>query len=231
MARNLSLTERIEDSREQQNIRRIVHFNLHEIKERFDNSILDIENKFLIYEELVYDGKNNESKDILRSQIVFLEGVVDFYLHEMTKYSYYKMFLDEWDKTSQYKRIDVKMEIVEKGLNAGSSREWFFEYITDIFSRTVFLSYESMHDQLNAIGIPYNDVMHAVFNERTVNDSAKKGKIFISELFNRRNAIAHQIDRSHDSAIQNEIEEEYVKYNIDIVKKIAHEIFLIANSK
>ena len=47
----------------------------------------------------------------------------------------------------------------------------------------------------------------------------------------RRNAIAHQNDRSHDSGIQDDIEKLYVVDNIETVKKIAYEIFSIANAK
>ena len=44
-------------------------------------------------------------------------------------------------------------------------------------------------------------------------------------------AIAHQNDRSHDSGIQDDIEKLYVVDNIETVKKIAYEIFSIANAK
>lgn len=231
MNRNLDLSERVENVREQQGIRYIVHFNLQEIKDRFDESIQSIEQKFNLYDELMESGKVDEAKDILRSQIIFLEGVVDFYLHEMTKYSYFKMFSNEWDKTSQYKSFNVKMEMVEKGLNSPNSREWFFEYVIDSFKRIVFLSRESINDQLNAIGIPYKDIMHNVFVEKSENESKKIGDDFIRKLFERRNTIAHQNDRSHDSAIQNDIDKDYVEYNIETMKKIAHEIYVIANAK
>lgn len=231
MNRNLSLSERPENVRSQQQIRHVVHFNLQEIKNRFDDSIRSIENKFDIYEDLVLLGKNDEAKDILRSQIVFIESAIDFFLHEMTKYSYFKMFSNEWDKTPQYKRFNVKMEIVEKGLNSGDSKEWFFEYVNDTFNRVVFLSNESMNDQLNAIGIPYNEVMHQVFAERNENASRSIAKRFIENLFNRRNTIVHQNDRNHDSALQNDIDRNYVEDNIETIKKIVHEIYMIANSK
>ena len=46
MSRDLSLNARPENIRSQQQIRHVVHFNLQEIKDRFDNSIQNIENKF-----------------------------------------------------------------------------------------------------------------------------------------------------------------------------------------
>ena len=178
MNRDLSLSSRQENVRSQQQIRRVVHFTLQEIKDRFDDSIQNIEKKFDIYDQLLVSGKVDEGKDILRSQIVFLESTIDFFLHEMTKYSYYKMFSNEWDKTSQYKSFNVKMEIVEKGLNSGDSKEWFFEYVNDTFDRVVFLGSESMKDQLNSIGIPFKDVMHHVFAEKNEEISVKKAKSF-----------------------------------------------------
>lgn len=36
----------------------------------------------------------------------------------------------------------------------------------------------------------------------------------------RRNAIAHQNDRSHDSVIQNDIDKNYVECNIETIKKL-----------
>ena len=231
MNRNLDLTERVENVREQQEVRHVVHFNLQEIKNRFDESILSIEQKFSLYDILMEERKENEAKDILRSQIIFLEGVLDFYLHEMTKYSYFKMFSNEWDKTSQYKNFNVKMEFVEVGLNSSNSRDWFFEYVNDSFNRVVFMSSESMKDQLNSIGIPYKDVMHNVFKKKSENESMKEGNRFVQSLFRRRNAIAHQKDRSHDSGIQDDIDKSYVVDNIETVKRIAHEIFNIANAK
>lgn len=73
--------------------------------------------------------------------------------------------------------------------------------------------------------------MHNVFVEKSENESKKIGDDFIRKLFERRNTIAHQNDRSHDSAIQNDIDKDYVEYNIETMKKIAHEIYVIANAK
>ena len=57
-------------------------------------------------------------------------------------------------------------------------------------------------------------------NKRSENESMKEGNRFVQSLFKRRNAIAHQNDRSHDSGIQDDIEKLYVVDNIETVKKI-----------
>ena len=117
MNRDFSLKERAENTRDQQQIRRVVHFNLQEIKDRFDESICNIESKFDLYDELNASGKLEDAKDVLRSQIIFLEAVLDFYLHEITKYSYFKMFSNEWDKTSQYKNFNVKTHLIKQDID------------------------------------------------------------------------------------------------------------------
>ena len=73
--------------------------------------------------------------------------------------------------------------------------------------------------------------MHHVFAEKNEEISVKKARKFIENLFNRRNVIAHQNDRNHDSALQNDIDRNYVKENIETIKKIVQEIYTIANSK
>lgn len=95
MNRNLELTERAENIRNQQVSRHIIQFNLQEIKNRFDESIKEVKQKFYLFDELLLSNKIDEAQDILRTQIVFVESILDFFLHEMTKYSYYKMFLNE----------------------------------------------------------------------------------------------------------------------------------------
>lgn len=231
MNRNLALTERQVENRTQQVEHHVVHFTLQEIKDRFDSSIRVIENKYTIYDQLISFEEIDEAKDILRSQIVFLESALDFFLHEMNKYSYFKMFSGDWNKTSQYRRFSVSMETVEKGLMAGDSKEWFFECVNDSFGRVVFLSFESIKEQLNSMGIPFIEVMHRVFLGENENASMKIAKQFIGELFQRRNAIAHQNDRDHASAQQNDIDVSYVKECVNTVKKIADEIIFIADSK
>lgn len=51
MKRNLNLNVRGEEVREQKSVRHVVHFDLREIKDRFDGSIESIEQKFSLYDE------------------------------------------------------------------------------------------------------------------------------------------------------------------------------------
>ena len=84
--RDLSLTSRVEGVRDPLPSC-VVHFELTEIKSHFDQSLLEIQNQFNIADELHTAGKVEDCKNIWRSQVVFLEGILDFYLHELSKYA------------------------------------------------------------------------------------------------------------------------------------------------
>ena len=219
MTRNLALGSRIEDVRNPQELQ-VVQFDLNEIKGHFDQSMAAIKQQFLITDELLANGKLDECKAIWRSQIVFLEGVLDFYIHEISKYGLYQMFKGNWSKTEKYKSFFVPMKEVERAISAGESKEWFFEYINTKFSRDVFLAAETMKDKLNLIGVGFGPVMEIAFPKGTVNESHAYGKEIVQKLFERRNAIAHQVDRSHASEEQNDIDKTYVEQCIADVEAI-----------
>lgn len=82
---DLNLTARVEDVREPQRAVSPVHFELAEIKKHFDESLTGIEKQGETAAKLLENGQEEECQDIWRSQIVFLEGVLDFFLHEISK--------------------------------------------------------------------------------------------------------------------------------------------------
>ena len=229
--RNLDLNERAEASRDPHTVMAPVQFELVEIKSHFDQSLDRIKNQYGVADSLKQAGKDDDCKNIWRSQIVFLEGILDFYLHEMSKYCLYKMFKGEWEKSEQYHSLMIPINKVEQGIAAAESKEWFFEYLNERFSRDVFLSAESMRNQLNLLGIKYVDVMHEAFSKNTSNDSKRHGDKVVGELFKRRNAIAHQLDRDHASAEQKDIDKEFVEARTTEVVAIVEAIHKIAVEK
>lgn len=229
--RDLSLTSRSEGTRDPRPTADPVQFTLAEIRMHFDESLASIRSQFDIAESLSTAGKIDECRDIWRSQIVFLEGILDFYLHEISKYALYQMFLGRWEKSSKYESLKVNMSDVENALNAPESKIWFFRFLNERFSRDVFLSVESMRDQLNLLSLPFADVMRTAFAESGEKQALDDGKQFVKLLFDRRNAIAHQVDRSHISAEKNDISREYVEECMDGVCRIIHAIHSLAEAK
>lgn len=218
---DFNLTDRIENIRQPQKQASPVHFELQEILTHFKEGLQNIDNQSDTADILLQEGKYEECQDIWQSQIVFLEGILDFYLHEISKYALYQMFNGQWNKSEKYFGIKVPMKMVENAYEDMSTKEWFFSFLNRWMSKQVYLSAESMKDQLNLIGIPFNDVMSQAFPKSTVNDSIKYGKTKVMEMFERRNKIVHQNDREHSSAnrtpISKNLVASYRKQIADIV--------------
>lgn len=229
--RNLSLAPRKENQREAQPIQPPVQFSLDEIKHHFSESIESVKAQYEVADSLAKENDLIGCKTVWRSQVVFAEGLLDFYIHEISKYCLFRMFTGHWEKSEKYASFMIPMRRVEEAISTVESKEWFFSYLNDRFSRDVFISKESMKDQLNLIGIGFSQTMVKAFPSEKEETSIKNGAQIVSELYERRNTIAHQNDRSHASAEQADITKEYVVDYIAKVETIVDAIQGIAEEK
>ncbi len=218
--RKLLLSDRKEGTRDK-NIPSIVRFELNEIKQHYYDSVSAIQNMFVLVEQLNAGNSENQAKDIMRSQIVFLVGAFDFYMHEITKLGLSKIFDGEWEQTPKYTHISVPMNVLNDALKAGEDSDWFVEFINEQFSTITIVSYENVKDQMNLLGLSMQLLADDVFYD--INSSEKtidKLKNRLNGLFHRRNIIAHQADRKHANAEMYDIERETVEGYISDVNKI-----------
>ena len=229
--RDLGLASRKEETREVRQVTIPLQFTLAEIKQHFEESINAVKKQYDVAQSLSDAGDLDGCKNIWRSQVVFAEGIMDFYIHEMSKYCLFRMLNREWEKSQQYEHFQVPMEIVEKAALGQEPKDWFFEHLNKRFSRDVFLSSENMKQQLNLIGIGFVPAMVRAFPGANEEVSKKIGSKTIAALFERRNAIAHQNDRDHASAKQNDISKEFVEEYIGSIEKIVNAIHSIAEEK
>ena len=227
MRRDLSLSPRVEEKRELKVIELPVQFSLKEIKEHFEESLNEVKAQYPVADLLNKNGNENDGNTILRSQVVLAEGLLDFFIHEMSKFCLFKMFTGQWSKSEKYYRFMVPMSKVEDAINTANSKDWFFDYLNDRFSRDVFLSHESMKDQLNLIGVDFSKTMKRAFSKESDNP-LQYGKQVVIDLFQRRNDIAHQNDRSHASAKKQDITKEFVEKYITNIELIVNAIYDIA---
>ena len=110
------------------------------------------------------------------------------------------------------------MSKVENALSSSKPEDWFFKHINDEYSRTVFLGSDPMKEQLNLIGVPFNDVIAQAFPSL----KQKEAKSKIDKLFARRNRIVDQNDRDHATAQQEDIDSSFTrKYISDVVCLVA----------
>lgn len=187
--RELSLSERIEAVREERKIQPPIHFSLVEILQHYKETFATINEQFLVADKILADGNAEACETIWRSQIVLSEGLLDFYIHEVSKFCLFQMFTGQWERSKKYESLMVPMSAVEEGLAVSESKDWFFNFLNNRFSREVYLSLECMRDQLNLIGIGFTPAIERAFSEK--NGAMEYGKKRIKEMFERRNAIAH----------------------------------------
>lgn len=232
MRRDLSPSPRVEKIREAYPADPPIQFSLEEIRGHFEESLAAIKEQYEVADMLFQTSSNMDNcKTIWRSQVVLAEGLLDYFIHEMSKFCLFRMFTGRWDKTEKYSGFMVPMSKVEEAITTTRSHDWFFDYVNERFSRDVFLSCESMRDQLNLIGIGFSDTMTKSFPRNDRQSSIDYGKRVVKDLFERRNRIAHQNDRSHASAEQEDINKEFVEHYIADIEAIVYAIYNIAQEK
>jgi len=231
--RNLDLMPRQEETREKINTAsKVVRFQLNEIEEHFDENLQYIRSQFNIADELVQSAREEEARNIWSSQIVFLESAFDFYLYELTKFGLSEMFAGNWDKTKKYNNLSVRMSIVDKALNAREDTEWFLEFVNGFYRELTLVSYKSVKDQMNLLGLELQDIADAVFYERGSKIKTKdRLENCLEGLYHKRNVIAHQSGRRHFDAQREEVTKDMVEKYIAEIEKIVRKIQEIARQK
>ena len=222
--RNLDLVARNEATRDKFHTE-VIRFELDQILQHFTEAIQNINTQFNVADELVESGKVIEGENIWRAQIIFLASALDFYMHELTKYGLCEIYNENWDCTDKYENLQVKMKVIEVALKSGEDIDWFLEYINNYYRAITMVSYESVKDQFNLLGINLVHVADGAFYERGGSENTKnKFKRRLNELFSRRNIIAHQSDRAHTDAQVNIITKEIVQNFICDIEKIVRSI-------
>lgn len=188
--------------------------DLSKIQDDFDINIKNVENKFTLTDDLK-NGNLSSARDIWRSQIVFLDSTLDFYIHEITKYGMSKIINDEWKTTPNFNRYKVSMKFVKTIINSPENLSLFLKEIDKINQRLCFMYSENIKQQLKLIGVSVS------FTDDEVET--------INNLYKRRNEIAHQAD--YTNGIKNSITEPDVKNFIDCVKKLQNKIQEAVKSK
>lgn len=222
--RNLDLLSRNENTREKFHTK-VVRFELDEILGHFTETVKAIKKQFFIADELRSAGKIVESENIWRAQIIFLAGAFDFYMHELTKYGLCQIYDENWERTEKYNNLQVSMQSIEIALKSGEDIDWFLEYINSYYQTITMISFESVKDQCNLLGIDWTAVANRAFYQKDETEKTKdKLKRRLNELFGRRNIIAHQTDREHTDAKVKGITKEIVERFIEDVERIVNSI-------
>lgn len=183
-------------------------------------------------EELVQGGRTEEGENIWRSQIVFLESALDFFMHELTKYGLCEIHAGSWNSTVKYENIMVHMGVVEAAMRDRDSDAWFLDFINDTYGTVTMASWDTVKDQISLLGMDVMQIAKDAFWEQGSSEKPRdKMKRRLNSLFQRRNMIAHQSDRRHADAQKEPISREAVEEFIADVEKIVAAVVKEAERK
>lgn len=227
MKRDLSLAPRNEGTREV-SYTPVQQYEITEIKKHFTDTIDEIKKQFALADQLIDEERVSEAEYIWRGQIVFIESAFDFFMHEVTKYGLCQIFDGNWKATDKYCHIQFDLATVTKAFQTGKNSGWFLEYINTYYSKDTFVSFESVKDLINLLGLDLKAIADRVYYDRSSTEKTRdKLKRRLNQLYTRRNLIAHQSDRRHEDAqiqtISKNIVEDFITEISDIVNAICEE--------
>lgn len=231
MERSLELSARKEDTRNKM-IPTIVRFEIAEIKQHYDTSITAVKDMFSLAQDLKQNGNEEQAENIWRAQVVFIVSAFDFFMHEITKYGLGKIFDGIWEPTIKYNNLTIKIDVLNKALQAGESSEWFVEFVNEQFATVTMVSYADVKNQLNMLGLDIQQLANDTFYKQGATEKTiDKLKRRLNGLFSKRNVIAHQSDRRHYDAEKMEITEDDVVGYVNDMNEIVNNIVKQINEK
>lgn len=197
--RNLSLSSRNENSRDA--IVPDMHITrLDELYAQFKANIAMVEEQFAVA-DILNGLKNTEAeKDIFRSQVVFLDSALDYYMHGLGIYAMEQMYRGNWDKTDGYKNLKVPIDKVMYAIEHPEDSLWIDAVIISHHEAKTYMSSSEIKGQFtliagNGLFKQVADLMYYDINSRESTEKKLASKL--DELFKRRNRIVHQADRDH----------------------------------
>lgn len=184
-----------------------ITFDFEDVKRHFDENINDVKAKFDLANREKINGMHFAS-EIWRSQIVFLDSALDFYIHEVAKLGIIKIFNNEWDETNQYREIKVSMDFALRLADSYENADNLLGEIDEINQKNCFMGFDNLQKILRTVGLEAN--------------KDKKG--IVDALYKRRNQIAHQSDRLPNVPDKQPIDETEVQNYISSIESLVSEI-------
>lgn len=222
--RNFTRLERREDTRDKRQTPAPIRFTLTEIKAHFDHNRSAVRAQSAVAAEMLRQGNREEAEFIWRTQILYLESALDYYMHELTTYGMLNMYNRLWPRTAEYGKIKVTIDALDEVLTSPGSSDWLIRYVADAFGRDTLTNYPRIKDQADLLGFDIRAIMQSAFpppkNAPKRSNPVGYGSEILTELCTRRNRIAHQTDRDPDNGQQAPITSKYVEQSIKHVDNL-----------
>lgn len=233
--RRINTPTRAENTRDKRQTNTALCFTLAEVKAHFNQNLAAIRAQTAVADEMLKRGDRDEAEFIWRTQILYLESALDYYMHELTNYGMVQMFARRWPRTAGYAKIKLEIGAIDEGLAAPGSAEWLVGYVSEAFGRDTLTNYPRIKDQADLLGFDITAIMRTAF---PLPKSAPKrsnpvgyGSEILSELCTRRNRIAHQTDRDPKNARQTPISGKYVADSINHIERLVGTLHKAAEAK
>lgn len=228
--RRIVFEERAVDRREANHVE---VFSIEEIECHFVETLTQIMKQIELADRLEGQGYDKEAGEILRSQIVQVEGAYDYFLHELLRFGVTNLYKGNWeDKGEKYMELQLSMRILKRAME-GKEDDWVKEWVTEKYSYVTLMDYEIfVREVCGILGISVKEVADLAFYKlRGKEKTTKTLENEIKEIYKRRNQIAHQSDRKMGTAKREKISKEYVLEKIGIIKKIVMALCEIARKR
>ena len=153
-------------------------------------------------------------------------------MHELLKYGLFKIRDGSWEETEKYQNIQLRLKDLMLAIDQGCSSDWFLDYVNSLFSGQSMVRYAYVKEHLNLIGLDITEIANDAFFEKGGKEKPlDRMKTCLEGLYDRRNVIAHQLDRRHADARQDEISENLVHKFMSDLEKIVLAIFKIVKKR
>lgn len=202
MNKKIQLSQRLEGTRDSKEIYKV--FSIDEIHKVFNDTMKRIDESIKRADSL-FSLNPDDAKEIYRYQVILLESALDYYCHSVIKLAFVKMYRGEWRKTETSSNFKVNIFDCIEFINDVDDEEKFIKAIDNVISKATYMSYKDIRDCLNHVHKFQIDgktetileiVASDVYSTGDPSTSRDKIKDFFDELYQRRNFIAHQGDRS-----------------------------------
>lgn len=197
-----------EEPRRVEQRKKKIKFPYKDVKRHFDENLSDIEEKFALADREKSTGDLKSAQEIWRSQIVFLDSALDFYIHEVAKLGIIRIFDRDWEETKKYRKIKVSMDFALKMAESYENADALLDEIDEINQYNCFMKFGKIQETLHLIGLDGD-----ASNQETIDD-----------LCNRRNQIVHQSDRLPNNPKKQDISDQTVRDYIDVVRSLVEDI-------
>lgn len=139
--RKISVPTRRENTREKQTLPTTIRFNLAEIETHFDQNLAAIHAQTVIAAEMQQNGNRTEAEFIWRTQILYLESALDYYMHELTTYGMCRCMPAAGHAPTATRKSSSPSPPSTRGLTYPGSADWLVSYVSDAFGRDTLTNY------------------------------------------------------------------------------------------